>query len=58
MGTKLNLIQFYELMNKIKKGEFTPVIYEKDDLPVDFSAVRLSTHSDCNEIIYDDMSSC
>ena len=50
-------IQFYELMNKIKKGEFTPVIYEKDDLPVDFSAVRLSTHSDCNEIIYDDMSS-
>lgn len=44
-------------MNKIKKGEFTPVIYEKDDLPVDFSAVRLSTHSDCNEIIYDDMSS-
>ena len=44
-------------MNKIKKGEFTPVIYENDDLPVDFSAVRLSTHSDCNEIIYDDMSS-
>lgn len=38
-------------------GGGTPDIYEKDDLPVDFSAVRLSTHSDCNEIIYDDMSS-
>lgn len=49
-------LQFYELMNKIKSGDFTPVIYEKNEIPEEFSAIKLSTHSDCSEISFEDMS--
>ena len=53
-----NLIwmSFYQIMNKIKAKDFSPVIYEKDDKPEEFSAILLSTYPDCFSVKYDSMS--
>ena len=53
-----NLIwmSFYSMINKIKKQEFFPVIYEKDGKPEEFSAIPLSTYPDCVATNYESIS--
>lgn len=53
-----NLIwmSFYQMINKIKAKDFSPVIYEKDDKPEEFSALALSTYPDCTCTKYDSIS--
>ena len=53
-----NLIwmSFYSMINKIKKQEFSPVIYEKDGKPEEFSAIPLSTYPDCVATNYESIS--
>lgn len=48
---------FSKITEIIKKNDYTPVIYEKDGIPVEFSAFPLSSYADCTEIRFDDMSS-
>ncbi len=54
----LNLIylEFYQLINHINKAEFSPSLYEINDVPKEFSAFKLSTFPDANEISYDSIS--
>lgn len=49
-------MSFYQLINNIKAENFYPTIYEKDDKPEEFSAVKLSTFSDCKAISYESIS--
>lgn len=49
-------MKFYQWMNHIKNGEFNPVMYEKDDLPSDFSANTLECYKDMDEVQYNSMS--
>lgn len=49
-------MSFYQLINSIKAENFYPTIYEKDDKPEEFSAVKLSTFSDCKAISYESIS--
>lgn len=49
-------MNFYQLINNIKVENFYPTIYEKDDKPEEFSAVKLSTFSDCKAISYESIS--
>ncbi|MFQ9515537.1 MAG: NFACT family protein [Eubacterium sp.] len=53
-----NLIwmSFYQMIHKIDYKNFTPVIYEKNGKPEEFSALPLSTYSDCSSTDYDSMS--
>lgn len=53
-----NLIwmSFYQIINKIKNQDFSPVIYEKDEKPEEFSAIPLSTFPDCSNVQFDSMS--
>ena len=53
-----NLIwmSFYQLINRIKDGNFTPVIYEKNGKPEDFGAVPLSIYGDCTATNYESIS--
>ena len=53
-----NLIwmSFYSMINKIKKQEFSPVIYEKEGKPEEFSAIPLSTYPDCVVTDYESIS--
>ena len=55
-----NLIwmSFYSMINKIKKQEFFPVIYEKDGKPEEFSAIPLSTYPDCVATNYESIKMC
>lgn len=57
-GGDKNLIwmSFYKLINKIKNSDFNPQIYEKDGKPEEFSAIILSTYSDCISTDYDSIS--
>lgn len=50
-------ISFYQMLHQITSGNFSPVIYEKDGNPEEFSAIPLSTYSDCTFSVYDNMSS-
>lgn len=54
-----NLIwmNFYQMINTIKAGEFSPTIYEHEDNPKEFCALSLSTYSDCDEVSYKSISS-
>lgn len=49
-------MSFYQLINNIKAENFYPTIYEKNDKPEEFSAVKLSTFSDCKAISYESIS--
>ena len=49
-------MSFYSMINKIKKQEFSPVIYEKDGKPEEFSAIPLSTYHDCVATNYESIS--
>ena len=49
-------MSFYSMINKIKKQEFFPVIYEKDGKPEEFSAIPLSTYPDCVATNYESIS--
>lgn len=49
-------MSFYKLINKIKNSDFNPQIYEKDGKPEEFSAIILSTYSDCISTDYDSIS--
>lgn len=49
-------MSFYQMINNIKAENFYPTIYEKDDKPEEFSAVKLSTFSDCKAISYESIS--
>ena len=53
-----NLIwmSFYQLINRIKDGNFTPLIYEKNGKPEDFGAVPLSIYGDCTATNYESIS--
>lgn len=53
-----NLIwmSFYQLINKIKNKDFAPTIYEKSGKPEEYSALSLSTYSDCTAVNYDSIS--
>jgi predicted ribosome quality control (RQC) complex YloA/Tae2 family protein len=53
-----NLIwmSFYQMINKIKDSSFSPVIYEKNGKPEEFSVLPLSTYSDCTSTGYDSVS--
>ena len=51
------LNHFKDIVELINNKEFNPVIYEKDDVPVEFSAFRLYSYSDCKEIHYENISS-
>ncbi len=53
-----NLIwtNFYKMRRQILDGRFTPLIYEKNGKPEEFSVIPLSTYSDCREIHYDSVS--
>lgn len=49
-------MSFYQLINNIKAENFYPTIYEKNDKTEEFSAVKLSTFSDCKAISYESIS--
>lgn len=49
-------MSFYQMINKITSDCFSPVIYEKDGRPEEFSAVELSHFSDCTAIPYESIS--
>lgn len=53
-----NLIwmNFYQLINKIKNGDFVPTIYDKSGKPEEYSALPLSTYPDCQTTTYDSIS--
>lgn len=53
-----NLIwmSFYQLINKIKNGDFVPTIYDKSGKPEEYSALPLSTYPDCQTTTYDSIS--
>lgn len=54
---KNNIYQhFISLMNRVKSKDFSPVIYEKNGIPTEFSAIPLASYYDCNEIKFDSMS--
>lgn len=40
---------FVSLMDRIRKEAFSPVLYQKNGEPVEFSAIPLSSFSDCTE---------
>lgn len=47
---------FTYIINKVRNKEFTPVIYEKNGVPIEFCAFRLASYKDCDEIIFENMS--
>ena len=49
-------MNFYQLINRTKNNSFSPVIYEKNGKPEEFSAFFLATYSDCTAIYYDSIS--
>lgn len=49
-------INFYEIINQVANSSFTPVIYEKDDIPKEFAPVKLKSYSDLTEVSYDSIS--
>ncbi len=54
-----NLIwsNFYKLRRQISEGQFSPVIYEKNGKPEEFSAIPLTTYADCTKVPYESISS-
>lgn len=53
-----NLIwmSFYQLINKIKNGDFVPTIYHKAGKPEEYSALLLSTYPDCQTTSFNSIS--
>lgn len=49
-------MNFYQFINKVKNNSFSPVIYEKNGKPEEFSALPLSTYPDCTAISFDSIS--
>ncbi len=49
-------ISFYQMINKIKTRIFSPIIYEKNGKPKDYSALPLSVYPDCSSTPYISMS--
>lgn len=49
-------MNFYQIINHVKNNSFSPVIYEKNGKPEEFSALPLSTYSDCEAINYTSVS--
>lgn len=49
-------MNFYQLINKIKSNSFSPVIYENNGKPEEFSALSLSTYPDCEAISFNSIS--
>ena len=49
-------INFYEIINQIKSSNYSPSIYEKDDIPKEFAPIKLKSYSDLKEISYEGMS--
>ncbi len=47
---------FLQTMKKIREKAFSPVVYEKDGIPVEFSALPLTCYPDCAEKPFDTMS--
>lgn len=47
---------FLQTMKQIREKAFSPVVYEKDGIPVDFSALPLTCYPDCAEKPFDTMS--
>lgn len=47
---------FTHYMADVSAADFHPVIYYKDDIPVEFSALPLSTFGDANAVNYDSIS--
>lgn len=47
---------FSNIMTAVKNRNFTPVVYEKNGVPVEFSAIPLSAYRDCTEVKYENMS--
>lgn len=47
---------FTQIMDKIKNQDFSPVLYEKNGIPVEYSAIPLSTYKDCTEVVFSNMS--
>lgn len=49
-------LSFYQLINRIKNGDFVPTIYDKSGKPEEYSALPLSTYPDCQTSTYDNIS--
>jgi len=49
-------IHFNQIIDVINNNSFTPVIYEKNGIPVEFSAIKLYSFNDCVEIPFENMS--
>lgn len=49
-------MNFYQFINQVKRSSFSPVIYEKDGKPEEFSALHLSIYPDCNAVGYTSIS--
>ena len=49
-------INFYEIMNNIANNNFTPTMYEINDIPKEFAGITLKSYSDAKEVSYDGMS--
>lgn len=49
-------INFYEIMNNIANNNFTPTMYEINDVPKEFAGITLKSYSDAKEVSYDGMS--
>lgn len=49
-------MNFFQLINMVKNNSFSPVIYESNGKPEEFSAISLSTYSDCESISFDSIS--
>ncbi len=47
---------FLQTMKKTREKAFSPVVYEKDGIPVEFSALPLTCYPDCAEKPFDTMS--
>ncbi len=47
---------FSRLMEDVAAGDFSPVIMTRGDLPVEFSAVKLTCYSDCDEVCFESVS--
>lgn len=47
---------FVKIINKVENNDFQNIIYYKNGLPVEFSAISLSHFSDCECRIFDSMS--